>query len=400
MNSPVIEPIADSFKSLLPNHPLSLAEDACLPLRAPRYATCRACEEICPSKSLKLAEDSLRLDENCLHCGRCTAACPMGALRLPGFSVPSLERLPAPPVSIDCWKVPAKLSLDDGFRVPCIGGLSTGRILEIVAQAGARVVELLDRGWCAGCSAGCATTHPVSASLQHARELMEAAGSGSDRLPYLRKLHLPSNLMPIDIPPPESETKLSRRGFFGALTAKATLAIDQVKPLAPQIEARRRRGFERDPVPSRERKRLLGSITQIGRNAWLAPPPNLFTRIEISDACSNHQLCASICPTGALSIVDSPGKSEIMFDTQLCISCGECRAICPSGALTVLPNGYNEGADTLPDHPTRISTFSERSCIQCGQSFAERAAEELCPQCRKRAQLARSAFQFLFRPRE
>ncbi len=400
MNSPVSETIATSVKPLRPNHPLSLVEDACLPLRAPRYATCRACEEICPSKSLTLAEDSLHLDENCLRCGRCAAACPMGALHLPGFSIPPLQRLPAPPVSIDCWKVPSKLSLDDGFRVPCIGGLSTGRILEIVAQAGARIVEFLDRGWCPGCSAGCGTTHPVSASLQHARELMEAAGAGSDRLPYLRKMHLPSNLMPNDIPPPESETKLSRRGFFSALTAKATLAIDQVKPLAPQIEARRRRGFERDPTPSRERKRLLESITQIGKNAWLVPPPDLFTRIEISDACSNHQLCASICPTGALSIFDSPGKAEMMFDTQLCINCGECQAICPSGALTALPNGYNEGTKTLPDHPRRITLFSERSCIQCGQSFAERTEEELCPQCRKRARLARSAFQFLFRPGE
>ena len=135
-------------------HPLGLHHDACLHLRAPRYATCRACESACPVKAISVGEAAIEISENCVRCGRCVAACPMGALAHPGFSLPELPQQDAKPLSVDCWKVPRKLSPDGAVRVPCLGGLSTARILQLVSMAEAGSLELLDRGWCAGCSAG------------------------------------------------------------------------------------------------------------------------------------------------------------------------------------------------------------------------------------------------------
>lgn len=386
------------YQPLRMGHPLGLLEDACLSLRAPRYASCRACAAVCPVQALHIEEAEIRLDETCVNCGRCAAACPMGALGLPGFSVPEVSRTEARSLSVDCWKVPARLTPDESLRVPCLGGLSPGRILELVTTAGPRAVELLDRGWCAGCGAGKAgdaAQHPVAASLKTARALLEAAGSGAERLPRLRILHLPANLMPVEIPPPVSETRMSRRSFFSALTAKATVAVDQVRPL-PVAESRRRRGFEKTPVASRERRRVLFAMERIAQSAWLAPPPGLYHRVEVSTACNNHQLCASICPTGALAVFEEDGRSELMFDTQLCIGCSECGAICPSGALSLLPNGYAANGETLPDRPIRLTSFSEKNCTECGQSFTDKAGEDRCPQCEKRRNLASSAFQSLF----
>lgn len=401
MTSSSNAPREPRYKPLRDNHPLGLLEDACLRLRAPRYASCRSCESACPARAIHVEEAQLRLDENCVRCGRCAAACPMGALGLPGFSVPEISRKsPRTPLSVDCWKVPARLAPEGSVRVPCLGGLSPGRILELAAAAGPRPLELLDRGWCVGCSAGNPVQHPAAASLKQVHALLEAAGSGADRLPYLRKVHIPPEGMPAEIPSPDSETRMSRRGFFSVLTAKATVAIDQVTPLAVGMDVRRRRGFEREPLPSRERERLLRSIEHIGQSAWLTPPPGLFHRLEISAACSNHQLCASICPTGALAIFDEAGRSELVFDTQLCIGCNECHSICPSGAANLFPNGYSVDGAVLPDRPIRLTSFDRKNCSECGQAFTDETGRERCPQCEKRHRLASSAFRLLFGSRE
>lgn len=385
------------YRRLSNNHPLGLLEDACLALRAPRYATCRACESVCPVKAIRVGETAIELTENCARCGRCAAACPMGALAHPGFSVPETPRENGRSLSVDCWKVPGKLSPDGSVRVPCLGGMSAGRILELAA-AGAVSLELLDRGWCYVCSAGSSREHPAHASLEQARSLLDAVGLDASRLPTLRVVPLPLHLMPVEIPAPTTETKLGRRGFFSMLAAKTAITVDKVMPLA-QAASLRRRGFEKKPVPSLERERLLLGTALIGKDTGVTPPYALFYRVGVTNACNNHQLCASVCPTGALAVFEEEHRTELMFDTRICIGCDECRAICPSGALSVLPNGYEGLGDALPNHPIRLTTFGEKDCPECAGVYTEKAGEDVCPQCQKRRQLASSAFQSLFWPR-
>ena len=398
MTSPVNDAAELTYKPLRDGLGLSLLDDACLALRAPRYASCRACENICPVKAIRVGQTIIELAETCVHCGRCAGVCPMGALAQPGFSVPQVPRKSERALSLDCWKVPAQLSADGAVRVPCLGGLSTGRILELAASAGAGAVELMDRGWCGGCSAGGMSAHPAQDSLAQARSLLQVVGMRAQCLPRLRLDPLPAHLMPSQIPASVTETKLGRRGFFSQLGAKTTAAVAKVAPVA-LVQARRRRGFEKTPVPSTERERLLLGTALQGQATGATPPPELFFRVEVSTACCNHQLCASICPTGALAAFEQGSRTDLIFDTRLCIGCQECRSICPSGALSVLPNGYAGVGGVLPDHPIRLTSFGEKSCPECARVYTEKAgSDELCPQCHKRSQLASSAFQSLFGP--
>lgn len=399
MTSVVNDAAEPTYRPLREGLPLSLLDDACLAMRAPRYATCRACESICPVKAIDIGETAITLAESCVQCGRCAAACPMGALVQPGFAMPQAPRENARPLSVDCWKVPAKLSPDGAERVPCLGGLSPARITELVASAGASAVELLDRGWCGGCSAAGTAVHPAQVSLTQVRALLEGGGLSADRLPRLRLDPLPPHLRPSQIPAPVTETKLGRRGFFSVLSAKTAVVVDKVMPMA-QAPARRRRGFEKTPVQSMERQRLLLGTALIAKSTGGAPPRGLFYRVEVAASCSNHQLCASLCPTGALAIFEQGRGTELMFDTRLCIGCSECQTICPSGALTLLLNGDIDQDEVLPDGPIRLTSFDEKSCAECAKVYTETAGKgDLCPQCKKRRQLASSAFQSLFGPR-
>lgn len=388
-----------TYRPLREGLPLSLLDDACLALRAPRYATCRACEHTCPVKAIRVGEQAIELSEDCVGCGRCAAVCPMGALSQPGFAIPASTSETTRALTVDCWKVPATLSAAGAVRVPCLGGLSPGRILELVASAGAGLVELMDRGWCAGCSAGGAATHPAQASLAQARLLLQAAGLSTQQLPRPRLDPLPMHLMPAVIPAAVTETKLGRRGFFGMLSAKTAVVVDKVMPMAGS-PVRRRRGFEKAPMVSTERERQLLGAALVAKLAGIHQPLSLFFKLEVSAACANHQLCASTCPTGALAVFEQGQRTELMFDTQLCIGCAECQTICPTGALTLLPNGNAGAAELLPDHPIRLTSFGEKTCSECTRVYTEKSdAGDVCPQCQKRRNLASSAFQSLFGPR-
>ncbi|OGS99565.1 MAG: hypothetical protein A3F73_03010 [Gallionellales bacterium RIFCSPLOWO2_12_FULL_59_22] len=385
------------YKKLREERPLGLREDACLVLRAPRYATCRACETACPVQAIKVGEITFELGDACIDCGRCAAACPMGALGLPGFVVPEVkpvqgELSSAKPVPVECWKVPAESSLPDAVRVPCTGGLSTGRLVELAAAAGDRPVQIWDRGWCAACRAGGGPEHPVSGALEAARGLLAGAGVRPEKLPGIAFMPLPAQLMPAEIPSSTSQQTLSRRGFFSAFMRETTAAIDQVRPLAPKSEIRRKRGFERTPMPSRERERLLLGLSILGKSTDKPPPSEAFYRVQISQACRSHNICVGICPTGALDIYEEDAQNGVVFDSYLCIGCGQCVTVCPESAIELSPNGN----DLMTIGQLRLTRFGVQDCPVCGQTFTAQGGSDCCPQCAKRRQLASSAFASLF----
>lgn len=380
------------YKELRAGFPLNLREGACLALLSPRYATCRACEAICPVRAIHVSETALTLDESCLNCARCAAACPMGALETPGFAVADIAQEATHSIAVDCWKVPRDISPEGAVRVPCLGGLSAGRINDLVALAGQRPVVLLDRGWCSQCSAGGGGDHPASAALNSALSLLEKAGMATGELPWLELMPLPDKYLPADIPNADTQQQLSRRAFFGALLGKSAAAIGQAQHLTGKSELRRKRGFELEPVSSRERDRVLHSMQRITRRTGHPLPPELFYRLEISDACRNHLLCAKVCPTGALDIHEEENYSGLTFDGSFCIGCGHCVTVCPNEAIQLLPNGNNP----LPVWPVQLTRFGEQSCAGCGRSYPASSGEEICPQCLKRRQLSNFAFHTLF----
>ncbi len=59
----------------------------------------------------------------------------------------------------------------------------------------------------------------------------------------------------------------------------------------------------------------------------------MFTMLKIHrEICGYCGACVSVCPEGALELIDA----YLTVDSETCIGCGICSKICPLGALEVV----------------------------------------------------------------
>jgi ferredoxin len=372
--------------------PVEYSVEFCLPARS-RYSSCRLCEQSCPVSALQLSDQGVEVNASCTGCGQCAAACPTEALALPGFAVLEMPDRTTDAVFIDCWKVAPAQSPKNAVRIPCIGGLSVGRLLELVVEGGGRRVTLLDRGWCDTCASGTSDKHPAAACLEAARELLQSLQTPSIQWPDFEFRPLPVTQQATTKTDRSSEQRLSRRAFFGELSARVTNTATEINPLTSGKQSPILPGHARQPARSRERDRLLAQIQTLSRRSGAAMPSILFPAIDIdAQRCQHHRLCAVSCPTGALVAVEVSGVSGLGFDATACIACGECEAICAEGALRLLPHGDGQ----VPSGPKIMTRVRQRACLACGRAFEGSAGQSVCATCEKRSSLAQSAFQSLF----
>lgn len=351
-----------------PGSSLQVVPAACLPDRFPQVE-CRRCTDACPTAALSARGAGPILGDGCVGCGQCVAACPTGALHAPGFRVPA----PAAPgrIAVDCWRVPAADSPRGALRLPCLGGLSTAALLELTAVTTDGAPELLDRGFCPQCPAG-GGVHPATKPLADANRILEGIGVPEERWPRLSSHRLPITRMADTSGEPLLEERLSRRALLTGATNR---------PKHPAGTAASRTGQP-------ERARLFAALARLAPER--EPPAWLFPTITASDACANHQVCASACPARAIRPYRSEGAAGIRFDPAGCTACGLCVALCPEQALTLAPSGL---ADS-PHTPRTLTRHAQRTCPECGADH--QGSGDLCPGCEKDRGFARDAFHTLF----
>lgn len=367
--------------------PLILQTEACLTVRTPRFE-CRHCAAICPTHSLRLEDGALTLDDSCLGCGRCAAACPTGALAVEGFAPPEPAHLNGATVCVDCWKVPIPES-GAALRLPCLGGLDAGRLLWLYLKSGERAVHLLDRGWCGDCPAGRGRRHPAAAAVAEACAWLAALGIPDAEQPRLDRRPLPRTAMRRDTPNAREELPIARRAFFRRLGGEFADALTDTTaaPHIPALTGRRPAA----PSPARERLRLLLEIIAARRHRPV--PSRFYPAVTIGADCRHHTLCAALCPTAALRVVNADGGAGIVFDANACIACGQCEHACPEQALELRPLGDG----TRPTAPSVLTRRRLRECSDCGQTFAPAGDEEHCSACARSRDFTRTAFDALFR---
>lgn len=371
-----------AYRRLRPQAPVSIARGLCLRLGS-RHATCRDCVDACPTQALCAGEQALALAGDCTGCGRCQSACPTAALQVAGF--PGLDAVPppVPTLRVDCLRAGAAARGAQTLSVPCLGGLSVADWLTLSAQADGAAVIGVDRGWCAACPSG-GREHPARAALAQAAALMGEAGVPAAALPRLQIVaqsgHSHGARTPAAVPgiDPMAVPGRARRGFLAAMARPVSH-----QPMSPAV------------TPASARRRLLAPLRALAARHGGRLPASLFHQLQTGDGCRSHRVCAAACPTGALVRFrdDARGRLGIAFDSADCTGCGHCVAACPEQALQL-----HSGRGRVDGGLVPLVTAVQRECTRCGARFAGPGsdAQLLCPQCRKSAHLAGSAFQTLF----
>lgn len=363
---------------LAPRAPLALRRSHCLLTRL-HASGCRACEQACPTRALRIGAAGVALYGACTGCGRCQAACPVGALAAEGFDG-ALEPVrcgDGGDVSIECVRSPQR----GDAQVPCLGGIAPSALLSLCAATPGRGVVLVDRGACAGCDSGGGRQHPSCGTVDQVRAWMRIAGVPEARLPRIapaaHDAAAAGRVMAGGQDPLQSHGR-ARRSFLGALAqpGASRVAVAPAQAQAP-------------------RQAILAALSTLAALHGGRVAADLFHHVEVGAACRGLRVCAMACPTGALVRYrnDEAGVNGVAFDSRDCIGCQHCAAICPQQALRVLP-GPGAGLGRRP-----LTRFVQRECVDCGARFAaveNQADAARCERCGKSAQLARSAFATLF----
>lgn len=370
-------------------------EGACLPLRS-THGQCHACADVCPVQALRVTVAAVELSDACTGCGRCTAACPTQALALPEMAILAVA---VPPVTgamtlrVECRKVPPQAHSDETLVLPCLGALTSGHLL---ARAAAGIeVQIVDRGWCHGCEAGCSEArpeHPASRAVEAAALWLDAVGSV--RRASLVHEPLPLALRPAAIPPaPLPAPALDRRRFFrAALERPAGRQPSDATPMGGDGRA----GYPvdaRQPSPERERERL--ALERLAQDHGTAMPAEFFPQLHADARCCDRRMCVALCPTAALSVADDGAAAHLQWSSERCIACGTCVRACPDAALHLSPHGGMAGTHSLASH-------LRTRCSSCGDAFtpndaqANAAEPARCPACSKSLHFMHDARRQLF----
>lgn len=395
---PVTAHTVSTLTRLNPRRHLWAYRHACIPHRFP-HLECDACRQACPVSALSLDEQGHRVSDACVGCGQCVAACPSGALSLPGLEIGEPGSAAGETIHVDCWRVAPQTSPPGAVRVPCLGALRTSQWLALARHAAPQGVMALDRGACGTCAAGCGATHPASEAIAEANHWLASIDHGAVKpISFVRRENSPGMLD--TIPDSDTQRSVGRRGFLKALAGHVEIAIHG------QSDEPARVGV--DPVADgharihpRERIAVLSELAAIASTHDGRLPGELFTQLHISDDCRHHRLCASLCPTAALSIHNAGGTVGIDLDATLCISCGACEAACPGQAIRI---ETHQAPVTLPLHKQALTRHAARECVECGVDFADFAAHDddaalpVCPACDRSHDFARAGFDTLFRP--
>jgi ferredoxin len=338
--------------------------------------TCERCMDVCPENAISI-DPSPDINSVCSDCGLCRIACPTEVFETYPDTDEYLLRQAKLVVSavgrsaliVRCRE--ARTPGEKSVEVACLGSISEN-FLVAAALLGVGSVALV-KGVCRSCS-----KRPGERQL---RESMEIAGR------LARSLGLEGFVPTLEECPKTGESSVARREIFSA------------------IGNRLRAGFGAATIDSgagdREREIFEALCTSSDDAGTVGRRRDLLRRILLADAgtenvstalpwhipdidemrCSACGICASVCPTQALTETPADRRRVFAFHATECTSCGLCEEACPEGAIDL--SDELTVAEFLDGKPRVVAIINLTSCAVCGDELPA-IRGTTCPTCEKR----------------
>lgn len=349
---------------------IEVHQNRCVAVRN-RNACCNRCVTACTTGCLSYQENEICIvQEKCIGCGTCATACPTGALEAREPDDDALFRA----CRLACEKNDGAailvcrhmLEAAEGSYDPekvvglaCLGRMEESLLIAL-AQEGVSRISLV-QGQCSSCE-NVACLHIVTEVCDTANTLLEAWGR-TMRVSLVERM--PSSVKRST----GDKHDVQRRSFFSEMKREAKHAADvgadyavkEVLGVEPEADPAFVKVAEDGTLPHFIPERRASLLERLG--AWGEPDDvmissRLWGHVVIDEGkCSSCQMCATFCPTGALSKFQRPGGSfGLEHSPGICVACQCCADICRESALSLskevfatdLLNGVVERFDMKP----------------------------------------------------
>lgn len=319
---------------------------------------CRLCIDGCPTLAIAFAAEGITFDEAaCVACGLCVRVCPTGAFDGHDETSRLLQCVAAlsPRTALDltCGHAPATEAgngVDAIVQIEgCLAGLGAAAYLGLAAlgveQAGIRVEA------CDACPIG-ALRGAIEHACENARSLAKVDVAVVDAPP----------LSTARVPVYSTRTpQMSRRSLF-----RRAVGSEPSLPLLPDASV------PDGKAPPRERRALLHMLAHLPTEK--IRDGAVFPMLTAGASCTACQVCATVCPTGALWFEAEEGAFELGFAPLTCTECGLCVELCAPEALQ-----FADAAAYAEAQPVVLLAGSVRECKRCHALFVGEGP--LCPAC-------------------
>lgn len=331
---------------------IAVHQERCVLVRN-RNADCLRCAAACTSGCIRYDGAKLVVSPDlCIGCGTCATVCPTCALEAHHPSdadlVARCRRATHETGGVVCIACARSANRDSKCRphgnvvdVECLGRVEEALLTRLAAD-GVREIALV-HGACESCerNTGRATAELV---LGTERLLLDAWQAStrvylSDELPACVREYdgACGDGADAELSSQDGGTLCDADGSRGVSASGEPLRESaQDEGASPRYLKVMDDGTLPHFVPDR-RGRLLDALADLGSPKNDVLKTRLWGRVSIdSSKCSSCRMCATFCPTGAISKYDNEdGVLGIEHYPADCVQCACCTEICPTGALTL-----------------------------------------------------------------